>query len=163
MSRTAKIVSVLPTAQRQPAITPHNTRCGTCRASRNVSPVPRTNAGRLQREIKAPRTIMNEITMGETATVTNFVGASAPASQSAAAKPQNIPSLCSSRCRERSGSGLPKSALKTVSPVFIVLSVGAAILLGERPAEPGFERPGRTALQTRLGLKDTSACGWFIV
>ena len=33
---------------------------------------------------------MNEITTGETATVTNFVGASAPASQSAAARPQNI-------------------------------------------------------------------------
>jgi len=34
---------------------------------------------------------MNEITKGDTATVTSFVGASAPANQSAAAKPQNIP------------------------------------------------------------------------
>ena len=103
MSRTAKMVKVLPTAHRQPAITPHNTRCGTCRASRKVSPVPRINAGRLQRETNAPRTIMKEITIGETATVTSLVGASAPASQSAAAKPQNIPSRCSSRCRDRSG------------------------------------------------------------
>ena len=102
MSRTAKIVNVLPTAHRQPAITPHNTRCGTCRASRNVSPVPRTNAGRLQRDTNAPKTIMKEITIGETATVTSFVGASAPASQSAAARPQNIPSRCSRRCRDRS-------------------------------------------------------------
>ncbi len=109
MSRTAKIVSVLPTAHKQPAITPHKTRCGTCRASRNVSPVPRTNAGRLQRDMNAPKTIMNEITTGETATVTSFVGASAPASQSAAARPQNMPSRCSTRWRERSGGASPTS------------------------------------------------------
>jgi hypothetical protein len=36
---------------------------------------------------------MNEITNGETETVTNFVGASAPASQTAADMPQKIPSL----------------------------------------------------------------------
>jgi hypothetical protein len=50
--------------------------------------------------MKAPRTIMNEITSGETETVTNFVGASAAASQSAAEMPQKIPSLCSFRWRE---------------------------------------------------------------
>jgi hypothetical protein len=42
---------------------------------------------------------MKEMISGETATVTSFVGASAPASQSAAAKPQKIPSLCNFRCR----------------------------------------------------------------
>jgi hypothetical protein len=50
-------------------------------------------AGKLQRETKAPNTIMNEITNGETETVTSFVGASAPANQSAAATPQKMPSL----------------------------------------------------------------------
>jgi len=35
---------------------------------------------------------MKEITNGEIATVTNFVGASAAASHSAAEKPQKIPS-----------------------------------------------------------------------
>ena len=50
-------------------------------------------AGKLQREMKAPKTIMNEITNGETETVTNLVGASAPASHSAAEMPQKIPSL----------------------------------------------------------------------
>jgi len=74
-------------------MTPHTTRCGTFRTSVKVSEVPRISAGRLQREMKAPSTIMNEITRGETATVTNFVGASAPASQSAAETPQKIPSL----------------------------------------------------------------------
>jgi hypothetical protein len=58
-----------------------------------MSEVPRITAGKLQREMKAPKTIMNEITKGETETVTNFVGASAPASHSAAEIPQNIPSL----------------------------------------------------------------------
>ena len=100
MSRIAKTVNVFPTAHRQPAITPHTMRWGTCRASVNVSPVPRTRAGKLQRETKAPSTIMNEITKGDTEVVTSFVGASAPASQRAAAKPQNTPSACSFRWRE---------------------------------------------------------------
>src|SRR5690348_2212323 len=92
ISFTANMVSVFPTAHKQPAITPHTTKWGTWRASAKVSEVPRITAGRLQREIKAPKTIMNEITNGETETVTSFVGASAPASQSAAATPQKIPS-----------------------------------------------------------------------
>lgn len=95
MSLTAKIVKVFPTAQRQPAITPQTTRCGTCCVSVNVSRVPRISAGKLQREMNAPRTIMKEITKGETATVTNLVGASAPASHNAAEMPQKIPRRCS--------------------------------------------------------------------
>src|SRR5437588_5110246 len=101
MSRTAKTVNVLPIAHRHPAITPQTIRWGTLRMSEKVPEVPSMRAGRLQRETKAPRTIMNEITKGETATVTNLVGDSAPASHSAAAKPQNIPSSWSFCCRER--------------------------------------------------------------
>jgi hypothetical protein len=65
---------------------------------------------------------MKEMTTGETATVTNLVGASAPASQIAAAKPQNIPSLCSSRWRNLSGSGLTGASLKSVFPALIALT-----------------------------------------
>jgi hypothetical protein len=83
---------------------------------------------------------MNEITIGETAAVTNFVGASAPANHSAAAKPQNIPSLWSDRRRDRSGSLLARDKS---SPVFIALSAGAAILSGEPPGGSRIERPGR--------------------
>jgi hypothetical protein len=86
------MVKVLPSAQRHPAKTPQATRWGTCRTSAPTSEDPRINAGKLQRETKAPNTIMKEITKGETATDTNLVGASAAASHSAAAKPQNIPS-----------------------------------------------------------------------
>ncbi len=100
MSFTAKIVSVLPVAQRQPAMTPQTTRWGAWRISVKVSEVLRINAGRLQREMNAPSTIMNEITSGDTATVTNLVGASAPASHNAADTPQKIPSRCSFRWRD---------------------------------------------------------------
>ena len=86
------MVKVFPTAQRQPANTPQTTKWGTCLMSVPTSEVPRINAGKLHRETKAPSTIMKEITNGETATVTNFVGASAAASHSAAEKPQKIPS-----------------------------------------------------------------------
>ena len=48
---------------------------------------------------------MKEMTKGETATVTNLVGASAPASHSAAANQQNIPRNWSFCCRERSTLG----------------------------------------------------------
>ncbi len=67
-----------------------------------MSEVARIKAGKLQRETKAPSTIMKEITKGGTATDTNFVGASAAASHSAAEKPQNTPSAWSLRWRERS-------------------------------------------------------------
>src|SRR3954454_7048420 len=143
MSRTAKMVNVLPTAHRQPAITPHSTRCGTCRASRKVSPVPRINAGRLQRDTKAPRTIMKEITIGDTATVTSFVGASAPASQSAAARPQKIPSRWSTLCRDWSRGVLSMAWLNTGAFLVIELSGAAAIQSEERRVEPRIERHGK--------------------
>lgn len=92
ISLIAKMVKVFPTAQRHPANTPQTTRWGTCCRSAPMSEVPRINAGKLHRETKAPSTIMKEITKGETATATNFVGASAAASHSAAEKPQKIPS-----------------------------------------------------------------------
>ncbi len=102
MSRTPKMVKVLPTAQRQPAKIPHRTRWGAWRTSLPISEVPRISAGRLQREMNAPRTIMKEMMRGETAMVTSLVGASAAASHSAAAIPQNIPSAESVRWRARS-------------------------------------------------------------
>src|SRR5271165_1537633 len=149
MSRTAKMVSVFPTAHRQPASTPHKTRCGTWRVSRNVSPVPRINAGRLQRETNAPSTIMKEITMGETATVTSLVGASAPASQIAAANPQKIPSLCSSRCRDRLGSVSSIAPLTTFPSLLIARPAAAPIRSAERLSAPRIgrlEEPKSTTL-----------------
>jgi hypothetical protein len=69
--------------------------------SRPMSEVLRTRAGRLQRETKAPSTIMNEITKGDTAMVTSLVGASAAANHSAAESPQKTPSAWRARWRDR--------------------------------------------------------------
>ena len=100
-SRTASMLSVFPTAHRQPAITPQTIRCGTFRVSTKTSEVPRIKAGRLHRETNAPSTIMNEMTNGDTEAVTSLLGASAAASQTAAARPQNTPRICSFCWRER--------------------------------------------------------------
>src|ERR1039458_7970373 len=102
MSRIAKMLNVFATAQRHPASTPQMIRWGTCRRSAPRSEVPRTNAGKLQRETKVPSTIMNEIMKGETAMFTNSVGASAAASHSPAERPHITPSAWSLRWRERS-------------------------------------------------------------
>ena len=48
--------------------------------------------------------MISEITIGETPTETNFVGASAAPSQAPAVKPERIPSACSFRGHESSNA-----------------------------------------------------------
>ena len=98
-SRIAKIVSVLATAHRQPASTPQITKCGACRRSQPICPVPRTKAGTLQRARNTPATISSDTTTGDIPTVTSLVGASAAPSQAPAPKPHKIPNDCSLRSR----------------------------------------------------------------
>ena len=101
ISRTPKMVKVFPTAHRHPAKIPHTTKWGAWRTSLPISEVPRISAGRLQREMNAPSTIMKEMISGETAMVTSLVGASAAANHSAAAMPQNTPNRWRVRWRDR--------------------------------------------------------------
>ena len=76
-SRMAKMVSVLATAQRQPASSAQMIKCGARATSARTEVVPRTRAGRLQRARNTPTTMINEITIGEMPMVTSLVGASA--------------------------------------------------------------------------------------
>ena len=92
--RTPKTVSVLPTAQSIPASSPHTIRCGFSRRSLNMNPVPFSSVGTVQRATKAPITMPIEMMKGENPAFTSLVGASALPSQTAAASPQNTPSLC---------------------------------------------------------------------
>src|ERR1017187_6266037 len=103
--RTAKMVSVLPTAQSIPAITAHTIRCGLSRRSSNRNPVPFSSVGTVQRATNAPMTIPMEMMKGENPAFTSLVGASALPSQTAAASPQNTPSLCRERV-DRPGAPL---------------------------------------------------------
>src|SRR5437762_1147845 len=101
-SRTAKIVSVLATAHRQPASTAHTMRCGACLRSAATYDVPWIKAGNVHRARNTPITMPNEITTGDKPSVTSFVGASAAPSHAPAETPQSIPTLC--RVRRRRGS-----------------------------------------------------------
>src|ERR1017187_6174110 len=92
--RTAKMVRVLPTAHNIPASTAHTIRCGLSRRSSNRNPVPFSSVGTVQRATNAPMTMPMEMMKGENPAFTSFVGASALPSQTAAASPQNTPSLC---------------------------------------------------------------------
>src|SRR5437016_7943313 len=107
MSRMAKIVSVLATAQRHPARSAQMIRCGAWRTSARTDEVPRIRAGKLQRARKTPMTMMSEITIGEMPMETSFVGASAAPSQAPAAKPQRMPSSWSFFERDASGTAEP--------------------------------------------------------
>src|ERR1041384_4044764 len=104
MSLIAKIVSVLATAQRQPASTAQITRCGAWRTSSRTALVPRSKAGTLQRAVNTPSTIIKEITTGEMPRVTSLVGASAAPSHAPAANPESMPTRCSRRSRTGSSS-----------------------------------------------------------
>src|ERR1039458_8119650 len=95
--RTAKMVSVLPTAQSIPAITAHTIRCGLSRRSAKRNPVPLSSVGTVQRATNAPITMPMEMRNGENPAFTSLVGASAVPSQTAAASPQKTPSLCRER------------------------------------------------------------------
>ena len=96
-SRTAKMVSVLATAHSVPASSAHTIRCGLSRRSWKRNPVPFSRVGTVQRATKAPMTIPIEMMKGEKPALTNLVGASALPSHTAAANPQNTPSLCRER------------------------------------------------------------------
>src|SRR5260370_36181123 len=102
LSRMAKIVSVLATAQRHPARSAQMTRWGVRRTSARTDEVPRIRAGRLQRARKTPMTMISEMTIGEMPMETSLVGASAAPSQAPAAKPERMPSSCSFFEREAS-------------------------------------------------------------
>src|SRR5262249_9988061 len=106
MSRIANIVSVLATAQRQPANTAHTIRCGACCASAYTWLVPRASAGRLHRARKTPTTISSEISTGETPACTSLVGASAAPSHAPAASPHIIPGAASFLPRDVSNAGM---------------------------------------------------------
>src|SRR5437762_6612712 len=80
MSRIAKIVNVLATAQRQPASNAQMIRCGARRTSARTDEVPRIRAGRLQRARKKLITMMKEMTIGELSETTSVVGDSAATS-----------------------------------------------------------------------------------
>src|SRR5213594_2578949 len=99
MSLIAKMVSVLATAQRQPASAAQTTRCGTWRTSARTADVPRSSAGRLQRARNTPSTIVSEMTTGEMPSDTILVGASAAPSQAPAVNPLSTPTSCSRRSR----------------------------------------------------------------
>src|ERR1043166_2544087 len=90
-SRTAKMVSVLATAHKQPASTAQTMRWGAWRRSSRTKAVPWIRAGRLQRARKTPRTIASDTTTGETPMVTSLVGASAAPSQAPAVRPHSMP------------------------------------------------------------------------
>ena len=105
--RTAKMVSVLPTAHSIPASSAHTIRCGFSRRSLKRKPVPFSSVGTVQRATKAPITMPMEMMKGENPAFTSLVGASALPSQTAAASPQNTPSLCREsvdRTRRRAGA-----------------------------------------------------------
>src|SRR5450432_103947 len=91
ISRTAKMVKVLATAQRQPARTAHRIKWGARRTSARTDDVPRIRAGRLQRARKTPITIIREIATGEMPRETSLVGASAAPSHAPAVKPHRMP------------------------------------------------------------------------
>src|SRR6266704_5142670 len=99
MSLIAKMVSVLATAQRQPASAAQTTRCGAWRTSARTADVPRSSAGRLQRARNTPSTIVSEMTTGEMPSATILVGASAAPSQAPAVNPLSTPTSCSRRSR----------------------------------------------------------------
>ena len=106
MSLIAKIVSVLATAQRQPASIAHTTRCGAWRTSSPMAAVPRNSAGTLQRARNTPTTIMREMTTGEMPSVTILVGASAAPSQAPAVNPEARPTSWSRRSRPASTAAI---------------------------------------------------------
>src|SRR5256714_13539362 len=99
------MVSVLATAQRQPATMAHTTRWGACRTSAPIAAVPRKSAGRLQRARNTPTTIASEITTGDRPSTTILVGASAAPSQAPAVRRLATPASCSRRRRDGSSAG----------------------------------------------------------
>src|ERR1035437_3981136 len=116
--RTAKMVSVLATAHNIPARSAHTMRCGLSRRSSNRKPVPFSSMGTVQRATKAPITMPMERMKGANAAssspvFTSLVGASALPSQTAAASPQNTPSLCRERVDR---PGVPLEFSLTHSP-----------------------------------------------
>src|SRR5579862_2342805 len=106
ISRMAKMVIVLATAQRPPANRAQMMRCGARRRSARTDEVPRTRAGTLQRARKTPVTMISEMTIGDTPTETSLVGASAAPSQAPAVNPERMPRVCNFRGRESSGAGV---------------------------------------------------------
>src|ERR1043165_8967580 len=101
-SRTAKMVSVLATAHKQPASTAQTMRCGAWRRSSRTKAVPWIRAGRLQRARKTPRTIASDTTTGEAPVVASGGGGWAAPSQAPAVRPHSIPRPW--RVRTRRGS-----------------------------------------------------------
>src|SRR5216684_2844503 len=94
-SRIAKTVSVFATAHNAPARRAHTIKCFFCMRSANTYPVPFSSVGKVQRAVKTPATIHNEIANGENPEFTSFVGASAAPSHTPAVKPQITPKPCS--------------------------------------------------------------------
>src|SRR6516225_5634477 len=117
MSRIAKTVRVLATAQRQPARIAHTMRWGARCASAYTWLVPRASAGRLQRARNTPTTISNEINTGETPARTSFVGASAAPSHAPAANPHITPSACSFLSLDGSNTGIAAVAVVMAPPL----------------------------------------------
>src|ERR1700730_8152504 len=103
-SLMAKMVSVLATDHKQPAMIAQMTRCGALRISARIPEVPRAASGRLQRPRNTPSTITKEMRTGEMPAETSLVGASAAPSQAPAAMPQSTPSRCNDRTRSAEAS-----------------------------------------------------------
>src|ERR1700761_4576319 len=93
-SRTAKTVSVLPSAQRTPARRAQMMRCFLSARSAKTYAVPFSKVGNVQRDRNTPHTIADDRANGEKPAVTSLVGASAAPSQTAAVKPQMTPRPC---------------------------------------------------------------------
>src|ERR1700674_4956946 len=113
ISRMAKMVMVLATAQRHPARTAQISRWGARRISAWIEDVPIIKVAKLQRARKTPVTMMSEMTRGETPIETSLVGASAAPSQAPAVKPERMPTSCS--LRERDVSSTSKGAWDTAA------------------------------------------------
>src|SRR3954471_526291 len=145
-SRTAKIVRVLATAHRHPARIAHTIRCGACLRSAAIYDVPCISAGIVHRARNTPMTMLNEITTGESPSVTNFVGASAAPSHAPAVTPQSIPTPCS--VRRRTASRAARGVLSRDSSGSAVLTKSSAERAAPRRARP---RAPRTAHRAARG------------
>src|SRR5260370_35682220 len=117
-SRIAKTVSVFATAHNAPARSAHTIKCFFSMRSANTYPVPFSSVGQVQRAVKTPATMHNEIANGENPELTSFVGASAAPSHTPAVKPQITPKLCSDN-----------PAFSTRSTVLAIESLLAPVLL----------------------------------
>src|SRR2546423_1921200 len=162
MSRMAKIVRVLATAQRQPARMAQMIKCGARRTSARTEEVPRIRAGKLQRARKTPMTMISEITMGDTPMETSLVGASAAPSQAPAVNPERMPSVCSFRERERSLAGTATPVVGTLA-IFLAASGVTSVNRLQEKQSRNQHRDGNPKMNVGQNVAETTSLLLLIV